>query len=87
MTYRYVTQRDLDGTWSVREVGTKCRAIYRGKVLAGLSEKVAALSAKKLNDRSGPDEGPVDSVVDCPPLVSGIQQTIDNPLPLSLKDA
>jgi hypothetical protein len=53
MTYRYVSQLDLDGTWSVREVANNTRAIYRGKLLAGLTEKVAVFNAKKLNDRSG----------------------------------
>jgi len=46
MIYRFVTQRDLDGTWSVREVANNSRAICRGKLLAGLTEKVAALNAR-----------------------------------------
>ena len=87
MTYRYVTQRDLDGTWSVREVANNGRAIYRGKLLAGLTEKVAALNAKKLNDRIDTVDGPVASAVACPPLVARIQETISSPLPCSLKDA
>ena len=53
MTYRYVSQLDLDGTWSVREVANNTRAIYRGKLLAGLTEKDAAFNAKKLNNRTG----------------------------------
>jgi hypothetical protein len=49
MTYRYVTQRDLDGTWSVLEEGTGRYALFRGSPLAGLSEKSAAMRAERLN--------------------------------------
>jgi hypothetical protein len=78
MTYRYVTQRDLDGTWSVREVATNSRAIYRGKILAGLAENVAAINARKLNDRSSSAEGAF--VIDSGSLVSRIQEAIESPL-------
>ena len=87
MSYRYVVQRDLDGTWSVREVANNSRAIYRGKLLAGLSENGAVLNAEKLNDRIESVDGPGASAVACPPLVARIQETISSPLPCSLKDA
>ena len=87
MHQRYVTQRDPDGKWSVREVANNIRAIYRGRLLAGLTENVAALNARTLNDRLESVDGPVASAVDCPPLVTRIQQAIGNPLPRSLKDA
>jgi hypothetical protein len=51
MSPRYVLQRDLDGTWSVRETATNGPAILRGSPLAGLSEKMAANHARKLNRR------------------------------------
>jgi hypothetical protein len=51
MLARYVVQRDLDGTWSVRETATNNPASLRGTALVGLSEKMAANHAKKLNNR------------------------------------
>ena len=87
MSYRFVVQRDLDGTWSVREVANNSRAIYRGKLLAGLTEEVAALNARMLNDRIETVDGFVASAVACPPLVTRIQETISSPLPRSLKNA
>jgi len=80
MTHRYVTQRDLNGTWSVQEVATNVRAIYRGKVLAGLDEKTAALHARRLNDRSIFADA-LSSPDDSGSLVSRIQQAIEDPLP------
>jgi hypothetical protein len=80
MSYRYVTQRDFDSTWSVREVATNNRAVYRGQVLAGLTEAVAALNVRKLNDLSSLDIQ-LASTADCPLLVTVIQETISSPLP------
>jgi len=80
MSYRYVTQRDIDGTWSVREVVTNIRAIYRGKILAGLNEKAAALLARRLNDSRIADYSPT-SPDDAESLVSRIQETIEEPVP------
>jgi len=50
MSQRYVTQRDPDGTWSVREAGTNCPAIDMGKVMAGLDESAAVLTARRFNN-------------------------------------
>ena len=47
---RYVTQRDPDGTWSVREADTNCPAVDMGKVMVGLTEKTASLNAQKFNN-------------------------------------
>jgi len=46
---RYVTQRDADGTWSVRARDTNKIAVRGSVKLAGLSEKLAALHARRLN--------------------------------------
>jgi hypothetical protein len=51
MLLRYVVQRDLDGTWSVRETATNSPVTVRGSALVGLSEKMAASRARKLNSR------------------------------------
>ena len=51
MFFRYVVQRDLDGTWSVRESATNSPALLRGSLLVGLTEKMAAGYARKLNSR------------------------------------
>ena len=51
MFFRYVVQRDLDGTWSVRETATHSAALLRGSILVGLSEKMAVNHARKLNSR------------------------------------
>ena len=51
MSFRYVLQRDLDGTWSVRETATNSPALLRGSLLNGLTEKMAANHARKLNTR------------------------------------
>ena len=47
---RYVTQRDPDGTWSVREADTNAPAIDMGKVMVGLTENAAGLTAQKFNN-------------------------------------
>ena len=47
---RYVTQRDPDATWSVREADTNVPAIDMGKVMVGLTEHAAALTARKFNN-------------------------------------
>jgi hypothetical protein len=47
---RYVTQRDPDATWSVREAETNVPAVDMGKVLVGLTEQAAALAARKFNN-------------------------------------
>ena len=49
MTFRYVLRRDLDGTWSVRNQETKSLTVYRSIKLVGLTEKAAAMHAKRLN--------------------------------------
>ena len=46
---RYLTQRDPDGTWSVREADTNVPAVDMGKVMVGLTEQSAALTAQKFN--------------------------------------
>ena len=46
---RYVTQRDPDGTWSVRERDTQRPAIQRGVAMIGLTEKLAVLNARRFN--------------------------------------
>jgi hypothetical protein len=47
---RYVTQRDPDGRWSVRESDTHMPAEDRGVPLVGLNEKLACLHARRLNN-------------------------------------
>ena len=47
---RYVTQRDPDATWSVREADTNVPAIDMGNVMVGLTEQAAALAARKFNN-------------------------------------
>ena len=47
---RYVTQRDPDGTWSVRESDTQAPANDRGVPLVALNEKLACLYARRLNN-------------------------------------
>ena len=81
MTFRYVSQRDLDGTWSVREIATNVRAIYRGKILAGLNEMAATQQARKLNDRSISADGRITPSDDEGSLVSRIKETIEEPFP------
>ena len=46
---RYVTQRDPDGTWSVRERDTQRPAVQRDVAMIGLTEKLAVLNARRLN--------------------------------------
>lgn len=59
MSLRYVVQRDLDGTWSVREVGTNVPAVLHGTPQLGLTEDLAAIRAKKLNDHLLKADGPL----------------------------
>ena len=47
--FQYVAKRDLDGSWSVRQVATKRPAVVRRTPLVGLTESAAAESARKLN--------------------------------------
>ena len=47
---RYVTQRDPDASWSVRDADTNVPAIDRGKVMVGLTEHAAVLAARKFNN-------------------------------------
>ena len=49
MSVRYVTQRDPDGTWSVREVASNRPAVLQGTPQLGLTEDRAAVRTKKLN--------------------------------------
>jgi hypothetical protein len=49
MLPRYATQRDLDGSWSVRDTTTGQIAIVRGMPVVGLTEGMAAMRARKLN--------------------------------------
>jgi hypothetical protein len=49
MSYRYVTQRDLDGTWSVREAASDNIVVLLGATQVGLSEDIAAIRTRKLN--------------------------------------
>ena len=58
MFFRYVVQRDLDGSWSVRETATNSAVSLRGSLLVGLS--VAANHARKLNNRVIEIDGPPD---------------------------
>jgi len=46
---RYLTQRDPDGTWSVCERDSNRSAIYMGVAMAGLTEKLAVMNARRLN--------------------------------------
>jgi hypothetical protein len=49
MSFQFVVQRDLDGTWSVRERTTNVPAVTADKPLSGLSEKAAVQHARMLN--------------------------------------
>lgn len=49
MLFQFVVQRDLDGTWSVRERGTNAPVLAGDKTLSGLSEKAAVDTARRLN--------------------------------------
>jgi hypothetical protein len=49
MSARYVVQRDLDGTWSVREVASNGPVILQGTPQLGLTEDLAVIRARKLN--------------------------------------
>lgn len=63
MSLRFVGQRDFDGTWSVRVAGSNDPVALQGKPQLGLTEDVAAIRAKKLNDHLlQPDEPEVKSV-------------------------
>lgn len=54
MSFQFVVQRDLDGTWSVRQRATNVPVTIRGKTLSGLTEKAAAQHAKRLNTMTTP---------------------------------
>ena len=49
MPQRYLTRRDLDGLWSVRDAATDNPAVFRGSPLVGKTERVAVLRARDLN--------------------------------------
>jgi len=54
MSFHFVVQRDLDGTWSVRERNTNTPVVTGDKrPLSGLSEKEAVQHGRRLN-RSAP---------------------------------
>jgi hypothetical protein len=46
MSKRYVTQRDPDGTWSVRDCDTNATAVLAGVLLAGMSEQRAVAAIR-----------------------------------------
>lgn len=50
MALRFVVQRDLDGTWSVRVSGSNDPVVLHGTPQLRLTEDLAAIRAKKLND-------------------------------------
>ena len=60
MSSRFVIHHDLDGTWSVREKETGCHAVSRGNPVAGLSERVAALRAKRLDSTTAKGTPPIE---------------------------
>lgn len=47
---RYITQRDADNSWSVREAETNVPAVDMGRVMAGMTETAASLAARKFNN-------------------------------------
>ena len=49
MSARYVAQRDLDDTWSVREITSNKPIVLKGATQLGLTEDLAAIRTKKLN--------------------------------------
>jgi hypothetical protein len=59
MSLRYVVQRDSDGTWSIREAGSNVPAILYGTPQLRLTEDLAAIRAKKLNDHLLEADGPL----------------------------
>ena len=54
MAFQFVVQRDLDGTWSVRERATNAPVVTGDKPLSGLSEKAAVQHARTLNRSAQP---------------------------------
>jgi hypothetical protein len=52
---QYVRQRDVDGSWSVRELETNCPAILMGRLMLGLTEEDAVLHLRKFNASNGPE--------------------------------
>ena len=58
MSLRFVVQRDLDGTWSVRVAGSNDPVSLHGAPQLGLTEDLAVIRAKKLNDFLIEPDGP-----------------------------
>ena len=50
MSPRYVVQRDLDGTWSVRVAGSNDPVVLDGSPQLRLTEDLAVIRAQKLNN-------------------------------------
>jgi len=58
MSLRFVVQRDMDGTWSVRLAGSNDVVSVHGSPQLGLTEDLAVIRAKKLNDFLIEADGP-----------------------------